>query len=267
LPAVLADITIQDEVVASFRISIWAGVPKGYGPGWRFGGTAPAGYVPFDGGSYTLIASFESGTQFKGYPIPWLELVRPHPTYDVIEPSGCEICIAIHLLAAPGVSVKSLNGLGEFNMKCLTGWSYCTQEADIAPRLWQVYLDDRELRSRLDRCDYKLSQRYQAAENVMLVQLDKDATADMLKGSSSIPSAHFMRAIKGDIPLAVGTPMQLWEEGVGPYPGKREQIGNVLVVMFPGHLLQRTGPLGELTAYQCGIVEGSEGNLREMVGR
>ncbi len=261
MPGAYADVSIGNGVVTAFSSGFQVGVPNGHYPGSRFGEPHEGDPRPY---SYTLLVTYESGRFGERYPTTWLEPTRPHPSFEVSEPSGCENCIAITLTSQEGTSLRSLGSFADISWGCMTGWSFCAVEKDIAPNAWRQYLADKTVRSRMDRCDYPFSQMFEAAENVMLVSVEPTRTEDTAGSRLSGLSVRFVKAIKGKVNFKLGEVLTLWEDGGFRYVMKGGKSANSLIILFPGSASRYAGPSGELEAYECGIMDATPGRLTEM---
>jgi len=86
-----------------------------------------------DAYGYTLIGQLEFGESTPFGP----REDTLHPTYNIGWPSGCEICIAIHVNLKPGASAADVERLSQVNFSCLTRWLQpCRDKSDILPAAW-----------------------------------------------------------------------------------------------------------------------------------
>jgi hypothetical protein len=263
LPAVLADVAVKDGLVSSFSAAVWVAVPTGHSVAVnkRVGGAASdEDSWP---GPYTLMASYMSGWSAPTYPTDWPEPDPPARGHTIWKPTGCENCLAIHIQPMDGQSVRSLGHVAEINFDCITQWSFCRVEENIAPNAWKEYLQDltvsQEHWRRLAGCDYPFSQRFAAAGNVVLVRL-----VEGISGSEqSLPTVRLIRSLKG-VSLKEWDNFKVSTE-YGENQLQASKAGREFVLMFPADGLSHEGKHLGVEVYSCGIVETSEETLQNML--
>jgi hypothetical protein len=133
------DLAVAHGVLDKSSRSLSTDVPEGLGPPCTFSKESCSNYLAYSSGEYSLVAYVDEVEQLP----TWIAGSKPaHLSYVVLKPDGCEGCLGIDAFFTPEISREDKRRLLNFNLACITTWSTCTVEEDIAPELARQYLAD-----------------------------------------------------------------------------------------------------------------------------
>ena len=128
-------------ILTQADVSLWTEVPKGAGPPCDPAVIDCSHYVSYASGEYALVVLvMQQVTRFRPYQD---DNETGHPTYLIIKPAGCEICLGINAQYHPTADRKVVERLLNINFSCITRWKPCTEEKDIVPDMWMEYVAER----------------------------------------------------------------------------------------------------------------------------